>query len=144
MRILIEPARILMICAAMFFLNSCNDEDHLGNVDDVVVEELERLSVDTTADAEISEVQLPDDLDATANWGLKAIVCEEGGYDLYPFAGKTVTLTMVDIKGTCQDEKIRIWVVSEEDIIAGAYITTREGSSMVPGVWSVNSGNCEY
>jgi hypothetical protein len=135
---------ILMVCAAVFLCNSCVEKNHLANVDAIVIAELERLSVVPEADAEIRQYELPEDVDVGADWGLKTIVCEEGGYDLHPYAGKTVTLTSVDIKGTCQGEKIQIWVVSDKDAIACAYLTVREDSSAAPGVWPVNSDQCAY
>jgi hypothetical protein len=135
---------ILLACAAVFTFTSCVFKDHLANVDPAVVAELKRLSVVPEADAVIRQYELPENVDAGADWGLKTIVCEEGGYDLHPYAGKTVALTAVDIKGTCQGEKIKIWVVSEVDAIACAYLTVREDSSAAPGVWPVNSEQCEY
>jgi hypothetical protein len=135
---------IFMACAALFLCNSCIEKNHLANVDAIVIAELERLSVVPEADVEIKQYALPEDVDAGADWGLKTIVCEEGGYDLHPYAGKTVTLTSVDILGTCQGEKIKIWVVSDVDTVACAYLTVREDSSAAPGVWAVNSEQCEY
>ncbi len=144
MRTFQNTLNILMVCAAVFICNSCVEKNHLANVDAIVVAELKRLSVVPEADAVIKHYDLPEDVDAGADWGLKTIVCEEGGYDLHPYAGKTVTLTSVDITGTCQGEKIEIWVVSDTDAIACAYLTVREDSSAAPGVWPVNSEQCEY
>ena len=135
-----------MVCIAVFLFNSCIYKKYLADVDPVVVAELERLGVVPTAVAEVKQLEISD-LDAGGTgtwWGYFGAVCEEGGYDLYPYAGKTVTMTAVDIKGTCQDEKIRIYVLSEEDKIACAYLTFREGSSGAPGVWPINSAECEY
>jgi hypothetical protein len=144
MKIFHKSLPILLACAAVIAFNSCVFKDHLAGVDPVVAAELKRLAVVPIADAVIRQYELPEDVDAGANWGLKTIVCEEGGYDLHPYAGKTVTLTSVDIKGTCQGETIQIWVVSDKDAIACAYLTVREDSSAAPGVWPVNSQQCAY
>jgi hypothetical protein len=137
---------VLAACAAAAFaIAACDggEEDYLSAVDDAVVAELERLSVEPTADAEIFQEELPADLGGDSNWGLKEIVCAEGGYDLSPYAGMTVTLTGVEIEGSCQEEAIMIWVVSLDDSIACAYLTVRKASGMVPGVWAVNDDDCD-
>jgi hypothetical protein len=87
MKTLQNTLNTLIACAAVFLCNSCIEKNHLANVVAIVIAELERLSVVPEADAEIKQYALPEDVDAGADWGLKTIVCEEGGYDLHPYEG---------------------------------------------------------
>jgi hypothetical protein len=123
--------------------NSCSNKKHLANVDPIVAAELERLSIVSTANAEITELAVPDvDTGGSGTWwGYFGPVCEQGGYDLYPYAGKIVTVTSVDILGTCDNQKIKIYVLSEEDKIACAYLSMQENLGGAPGLWSVNDDN---
>jgi hypothetical protein len=121
--------------------NCATNDEGLEGVDEVVRQEIELLGFDTTGEATVETIDLPSQLD-DANWGLKAIVCQEGGYDLYFYAGETVTLTSVDITETCQGEPLRLWVVSKDEDIICVYKTVREGSSAAPGVWSVHDEEC--
>ena len=142
-KILPKTVGILMGCIAVFLFNSCIYKKYLADVDPAVVAELERLGVVPTAVAKVQQIEIPEDLN-TDGYYYYTPACEQGGYDLNPSAGKTVTLTSVDIKGTCLGEKITIRVFSEEDKIVCAYLTLREGSSGAPGVWPINSAECEY
>ena len=54
---------------------------------DVILSELKRLKIKVTGSAKQIEAQLPIKLSG-ADWGLKKIVCEQGGYDLSAYAGK--------------------------------------------------------
>lgn len=134
---------IIAICIAAWMSVACENY-FLGGVEDNVIEELERLALHPTGRAEVKEINLPDDLDAGPNWGVKAYECREGGYDLYPYAGDSATLTSMNIMGRCSVERIKVWVVSKEDAIACVYFTVREGSTLTPGVFDVNDPNCQY
>jgi hypothetical protein len=143
--ILQKTVGILIVCVTVFLFNSCFYKKYLANVDPVVVAELLRLGVVPTSVAEVQQFGIPVEGSGYGTWwGYFGAVCEQGGYDLYPYAGKTVTMTSVDIKGTCQSEKIRIYVLSEEDKIACAYLTMQENLGGAPGLWPVNSEQCEY
>jgi len=142
-KILPKTVGILIVCVAVFLFNSCIYQKYLAKVDPAVVAELERLGVVPTAVAKVQQIEIPEDLN-TDGYYYYTPACEQGGYDLYPYAGKTVTMTSVDIKGTCLGEKITIRVFSEEDKIACAYLTFREGSSGAPGIFSVNDAECKY
>ena len=141
----------LIFYSIVFTVVGCADSDQ-GNrrqnnnnvvVDEVVIDELERLSVLTTGDAEVQEISLPGEL-SDANWAIKAMVCEDGGYDLLPFAGQTLKFTAIDIEGSCEDERIKIWVVTEPSYIVCAYLTVQENSDLAPGVWSIADENCSF
>jgi hypothetical protein len=120
-----------------------NENNHIENVDLEVIDELQRLAVETTADAEVQEITLPEEFN-DANWGLKDIICEDGGYDLISYSGQTLTLTSVDIEGSCDNEIIKIMVLSEPGFVVCAYFAYRGNAPLAPGLWSVDSENCQY
>jgi hypothetical protein len=132
---------ILGLCVLGLTTYCANDNENLEGVDEVVRQEIERLGFETTGEATVQTIELPSQLD-DANWGLKAMECQEGGYNLYFYAGETVTLTSVDITETCQGEPLTLWVVSKDEDIICVYKTVREGSSAAPGVWSVYDEEC--
>jgi len=113
-----------------------------NEVSETVLDELESLGIKTSGDAEIMQSTLPEELN-DANWGLKSEVCKEGGYDLDPYAGQTVTLTSFDIPQSCDGELLRVWVVTKNDVVICVYLTVREDSSAAPGVYSVNDEQCK-
>jgi len=106
---------------------------------DVILSELKRLNIKVTSPAKQIEVQLPTEL-SDANWGLKKIICEQGGYDLYAYAGKKVSLTCFPISERYHFiEPLKVWVVSSGDKIICVYKTVNENSNMVPGVFPVEN-----
>jgi hypothetical protein len=138
--------RILMVCVAVFLFSSCIYQKYLANVDPAVVKELIRLGVVPTSVAEVQQREIPA-LDAGGTgawWGYFGEACEKGGYDLYSYAGKTVTMTSVDIKGTCLDKTIGIEVLSDGDKIVCAYLYWQENDGGSGGMFSVNDAECKY
>ena len=95
----------------------CEKQNDLEGVDQVVIDELERLGVNTDGKAEVKERKLPEVLD-DSYYGLVCIFCSDGGYDLEEYAEQWVTYTIVDIKGDCSDHKIKILVISKDEDIA--------------------------
>lgn len=132
---------VLMACMVVgVFVVAC--DDFLNGVDPIVVDELNRLSVQPTDDAEVSKLRLPVDLRGS---GFNATVgeCLEGGYDLLPYAGQVLTQTSVVIEGNCQDLPIKIYVLSTEEKIACAYLSVADPTIPVaPGIWSVKDPFC--
>ncbi len=73
-------------------------------------------------------------------YGLKKIICEEGGYDLTVCAGKNTLVTSFPLKEELYSgEPLNLWVVTCEERIACVYKTVREGSDLVPGIFSVEN-----
>jgi len=103
----------------------------------IIVAELRRLNMATGGAPEQMNVQLPSEL-SDANWGLKASVCQEGGYDLYAYAGKDVLLTSYPINQKYNNtEFLQAWVVTSGDKVVCVYRTVMDGSALTPGVFSV-------
>lgn len=107
--------------------------------------ELKRISINTTGPETISSATLPSPIGG-ANWGLKQGLCEQGGYDLTPYAGKMVTLTQYPTdavyaqvnRGATSTEPLNVWIVQSDGSIACIYLAVRQGSLLIPGVFSVN------
>ena len=104
----------------------------------VILSELKRLKIKVTGSAKQIEAQLPIKLSG-ADWGLKKIVCEQGGYDLSAYAGKKVSLIRFPISEKYASEPLNVWVVSCNDKIACVYKAVREGSNLVPGVFPIEN-----
>ncbi|MGM5488329.1 MAG: DUF4830 domain-containing protein [Nanobdellota archaeon] len=94
--------------------------------------ELDALGIETTGLKEQTTVTLPETF-SDANWGLKQIVCEEGGYDLEPYAGQTVTLYSYGSNHYHTDEPLDVWVIADDRVVCVYF--TAEG--LTPGVFSV-------
>lgn len=105
--------------------------------DDIFLE-LQRLNIIVTGVASRQEMTLPVFLSGP-NWGLKKTVCEEGGYDLSSYSGKSVLLTSYPISETYNGEKLNVWIISSNDKIACVYKAVREGSSLSPGIFPASN-----
>ena len=88
------------------------------------------------------DVTLPTTLPTDDNWGLKATVCQEGGYDITPLAGKTVCLVGQDISQTCQGAPARVWVLMDNGAVRCVYKAVRPGVVLAPGVYSATDPTC--
>ncbi len=117
----------------------CERQNDLEGVDQVVIDELERLGVNTDGKAEVEEKKLPEVLD-DSHYGVVCLCCSDGGYDLEEYAEQWVTYTKVDIKGDCFEHKIEIFVISKDEDIACVYLAARE--NMAGGLYSINNEFC--
>jgi hypothetical protein len=95
-----------------------------------------------------TSITLPQQL-TDANWGLKEGLCQQAGYDLTPYAGQNVTLIQFNltekyyhpaIPGTT-GEPLYLWVVAKDQTSVCGYLSVREGSGLIPGVFAVNDPN---
>jgi len=106
---------------------------------DAIVAELQKLNIVVTGPAKQIEIQVPNELSGP-NWGLKKIICEEGGYNLSSCAGKKVLFTYFPINERWNlIEPLNVLVVSDGDKIICVYKAVREDSSVAPGVFSVKN-----
>ena len=87
-------------------------------------------------------VTLPATLATDANWGLKATVCQQGGYDITALAGKPICLLEQDITQRCQGNPASVSVLMNNGAVACIYKTVRKGFGTPPGVYSATSPNC--
>ncbi len=103
---------------------------------------LSSLGLTTLGEPMIVNAGLPANLTADANWGLKATVCKEAGYDLGRLAGRTVCLIGQDIAQRCQGIPAKAWVVLDGDAMACVYKTVQDGFPVAPGVYSATDPAC--
>jgi hypothetical protein len=85
---------------------------------------------------------LPTGLATDPNWGLKATLCKQAGYDLTELAGKTVCLFEQDVNQMCQGIPGTAWVVMNNGAVACVYKTVRQGFGINPGVYAANDATC--
>lgn len=107
----------------------------------IILSELEKLNIIIAGQPEQIKLKLPSIL-SDANWGLKKIVCEEGGYNLSAYAGQTVLLTQYltnEVYGNT--EPLNVWVISSGGQVVCVYKTVTENSTMEPGVFSVKENS---
>ena len=100
------------------------------------------LGIVTVGNPQMFSATLPAVLATDANWGLKATVCQQAGYDITPLAGKTVCLFGQDTTEMCQGMPSTAWVVMNNGAVACVYKTVRQGFGAAPGVYAANAGTC--
>ncbi|HCC60136.1 MAG: hypothetical protein A2402_01915 [Candidatus Staskawiczbacteria bacterium RIFOXYC1_FULL_37_43] len=99
--------------------------------------ELKKLNITAIEKTKEMEYNIPENL-SDVGWYLKKIICEEGGYDLSPYAGKTVLLTRYSTNEVYDNtEPLDVWAVSSKGKVVCVYKTVTENSTMAPGVFSV-------
>jgi hypothetical protein len=76
-----------------------------------------------------------------ANWGMKATVCAQGGYDIQPLAGHTICLAGEDISQTCSGQPLRAWVLMSDGVVMCVYEAGRPGSASTNGLYP--AGPCQ-
>lgn len=100
--------------------------------------ELQRLNIQVTG-GPLKQLQLdvPPVL-SDANWGMKQLICKEGGYDLSAYAGKTLSYTCYPTNEIYANiDPLNVWIVSNGDEIVCIYKTVTESSGLAPGIFSV-------
>lgn len=108
----------------------------------LIMSELERLNIEVVGKPEQTKIQLPTNLSGP-NWGLKEIVCKQGGYDLSSCAGKELLFTSLPINEIYIFQNIKAplsaCVLTCEDKIACVFKADRgKGRDLlVPGIFSV-------
>ena len=100
------------------------------------------LGLTATGEPRTLTTTLPASL-TDANWGLKAEMCEAGGYDLSVAAGGTVCLVIQGISQKCDGYAASAAVVMKDDAVVCVY-KALFGGGIVPGVYSAtNSASCQ-
>ena len=138
---------ILSLFLVLYFISSCNENNFDSTNDDDSESILSDilyaydLTLEGDGDPETRYFTLPEELN-DANWGLKAIVCEDAGYDLYAHAGEDIVADRYSIAETCYTEFLYLWILIKDDECICAYKTIREDSDFVPGVFAIDD-SCE-
>lgn len=104
---------------------------------DNISSELRKLNIQITGSAKSIELTLPQTL-SDANWGMKQVVCREGGYDLASYAGKTLFFTYYPTNEVWNNsEPLNVWIVTIGDKIACVYKAVGENSQVALGIFSI-------
>ena len=137
---------IIVACGLFYFLyrRQSPQVNIQNNITDSKIEsqneislELKKLNITAIEKTKEMEYNIPENL-SDVGWYLKKIICEEGGYDLSPYAGKTVLLTRYSTNEVYDNtEPLDVWAVSSKGKVVCVYKTVTENSTMAPGVFSV-------
>ena len=137
---------IIVFCAVFYFLYKqrflpANTQNKATNYiienQNEITSELKKLNITPVEKTKEMEYNLPENL-SDAGWYVKKIICEDGGYDLSPYAGKTVLLTRYSTNEVYDNtEPLDVWAVSSKGKVVCVYKTVTENSAMAPGVFSV-------
>ncbi len=103
-----------------------------------ILKKLDMLGIVVVGQSSQQDIILPPVL-SDANWGLKNEICQQSGYNLSSYAGKSVKLISYNIEEKYKNEPLAVWVVVSDETIACIYKTVRQDSSMAPGVFPVNN-----
>jgi hypothetical protein len=93
--------------------------------------------LEITGSSQTITVTLPAAL-TDADWGLKALNCQQGGYDIKPLAGRTVCLLGQGIVQRCSNAGDTAWVVMSDGTAKCIYETSK---TLTPGVFPVRSNS---
>jgi hypothetical protein len=96
----------------------------------------------TSGSVQTSNATLPAVLATDANWGLKADVCRQAGYDITPLAGKTICSVSQDMTQLCQGLPAGVTVLMNSGSVACIYKHIRTGVMIAPGIWSATDPSC--
>lgn len=107
----------------------------------LIQEGLDEVGIRTSGFNKQFSINLPENFSSDSNWGLKKIVCEEGGYDLAKYANQSVDIHSYRSNRYYENEQLDVWVVTHEKEVICVYLTVGESSGLVPGVFSVNDPN---
>jgi hypothetical protein len=147
MKLVTKLFLILSLFLVLYSISSCNENNSDSTNDDDTESILSDilyaydLTLEGDGDPETRYFTLPEEL-TDANWGLKAIVCDDAGYDLYAHAGEDIVADRYNITESCYTESLYLWLLIKDDECICAYKTVREDSYLVPGVFAVNE-SCE-
>ncbi len=103
---------------------------------DVILSELEKLNIQIAGGPQRMEMVLPASFSGP-DWGLKKSACEDGGYDLSPYVGKSVLFTSYPIDEKYNNESLDVWIISSGDKIACVYKAVGKDSNVAPGIFPV-------
>jgi hypothetical protein len=104
--------------------------------EEISLNELKKLNIQITGNLSQSEQTLPSSLTGP-DWSIKKDVCEQGGYNLSDFTGKSVFFNtwLTDEIYSQGSQPISVWVITYGNNIACVYKTVKDA---VPGVISIN------
>ncbi|MCZ7397575.1 MAG: DUF4830 domain-containing protein [Candidatus Methanoperedens sp.] len=91
----------------------------------LVQEDLDKVGIRTSGFNKQLSVNLPETF-SDANWGLKKIICEEGGYDLAKYANQAVNIYSYRSNRYYEKEQLNVWVITDENEVICMYLTVNK------------------
>src|SRR3989338_1553456 len=124
-----------------YYIKTLTTSDPKTVNSNIVLSALQRLNIEVTGQPKQVELELPSNL-SDANWGMKKTVCEEGGYNLSAYAGKTLLFTSYPINEVWNNtEPLNVWVATSGDTLVCVYKAVRENSMVAPGIFSIKENS---
>ncbi len=130
---------ILFILIIFTIINNCTDHTN-GQQFDIpssVKTEFEFLNIVVYSFVRYVEDTIPDNF-AKLPWLYDSIVCEDGGYNITRYKNEAVKFLGYNSNKHWRNEPLNVWAITNEDTCICVYFSVREGSSMAPGIFSVN------
>jgi hypothetical protein len=140
----------------MLFLNSfcfmailgCGNNSSTANPQPVGADIIQSYNLHIEGHAVTTSLDLPQQF-TDGDWGLKQDLCQEAGFDLVPYAGQTVSSIRYSLMEkyysanvfVLPGEPLYLWVIAKDRRSVCGYLSVREGSALIPGVFAVNDPN---
>ena len=108
---------------------------------DVASKAMASLGLISSGVPQTSDVTLPAGL-MGGGWDVKASMCQQGGYDITPLAGKTACLLLQDITQTCDGNPSRVGILMDNGAVSCVFKAARSDFGAPPGVYPANYAGC--
>jgi len=99
------------------------------------------LGLTPVGSARTLNATLPAALASDDNWGLKATICQQGGYDITALAGQTICMVGQSIPQACSASPDTVWVVMSSGSVKCAYESSSTAGN--PGLYAVGGTYCQ-
>ena len=106
---------------------------------DVASKAIAALGLTVVGNPQTLNFTLPAVLTTDDEWGLKAPLCQDGGYDITPLAGKSACIVGQATTQRCDGYPANVWVLMSNGAVKCVYKSSGAGN---PGVYSATSPNC--
>ncbi|MFC1510048.1 DUF4830 domain-containing protein [Candidatus Omnitrophota bacterium] len=127
----------IVFVAFIFISPSLSLANEKENILNIALNETEKYNLKLESNPIIKDLTLPDDLNSP-QWGPITASCQETGYDLFSYAGQTLTVITYQISEVYMKEPLSVSILVKNNACVGAYIHVRENSLMAPGIFRVN------
>lgn len=127
----------------------CGSSSSTPSSQSVGADVIQKYSLQVEGQPTTTSITLPQQF-TDANWGLKEELCQQAGYDLAPHAGQNVSLLRYNLtekyypavsRNIGAGEPLYLWVIAKDQTSVCGYLSVREDSGLIPGVFAVNDPN---
>ena len=143
-----KAEHFLVLLVGLFISTSifgCGNTSSASTSQSVGADVIQKYSFHTEGEPTTTPVTLPQQITG-ANWGLIEGLCQQAGYDLTPYVGQDLSLIQFNltqkyyhpaIPGNA-GESLYLSVFAKDQTSVCGYLSVREGSGLIPGVFAVN------